>query len=58
MTTLVYDGMTISDNPSRIIKVPEAKYVLQGIKGIFDKDIIYLVASVVAYCVSASVGLN
>ena len=56
VTTWVDDGMIISNMPEKIIKVLEATYVLQGIKGLDAKDALYLGSSVGVYDVARAVG--
>ena len=50
--------ITISYNPSSILKGIEATCVLKGIKWLFEKDVLYLGASVGAYNVSKFIGGN
>ena len=45
----VNGGMTIGNDLGKIIKGLEVNYVLQGIKGIYNKGLFYLVSWVFVY---------
>ena len=48
--------MIISNVPEKVIKALEVTYVLQGIKGLEDKDALYLGTSVGVYAVARAIG--